>query len=225
MKRIPEPELMDTPEQAAAYAEADFEEPHSQIVSQFQRVFPNVEVSGEILDLGCGPGDIAFRFARLFPHSRVTGVDGSHEMLKLSEERAETEALTNRLTFIQGIIPGVPLPEQSYDAIVSNSLLHHLHHPEHLWSTVRAYSRPETLIFIADLMRPDNPETAREIMEKHSGNEPEVLQRDFYNSLHAAFEIEEIREQLQQADLNHLQVEPISDRHLLVWGRFDGAPF
>ncbi|MCA9430733.1 MAG: SAM-dependent methyltransferase, partial [Candidatus Omnitrophica bacterium] len=97
--------------------------------------------------------------------------------------------------------------------------------PEHLWSTVRAYSRPETLIFIADLMRPDNPETAREIMEKHSGNEPEVLQRDFYNSLHAAFEIKEIREQLQQADLNHLQVEPISDRHLLVWGRFDGAPF
>jgi hypothetical protein len=41
------------------------------------------------------------------------------------------------------------------------------------------------------------------------------LRRDFYNSLLAAFTVEEVR--LQTADLN-LTVEEISDRHLFVYG-------
>ena len=36
MKRIPEPELMLKPDQVSAYAEADFEEPHSNFINLFK---------------------------------------------------------------------------------------------------------------------------------------------------------------------------------------------
>ena len=91
MKRIPEPELMDGYEQAKAYADADFEEPHRRVIELFDNVFPGTEISGAILDLGCGPGDIAFRFAYRFPGSSVIGIDGSCAMIELANERKDKE--------------------------------------------------------------------------------------------------------------------------------------
>jgi trans-aconitate methyltransferase len=93
MHRIPEPELMDDPAQAKAYAEADFSEPHSMFVEEFRRVFPDLRVHGHFLDLGCGPADITVRFARAFPLCVVDGVDGAEAMLRLGRERIHREAL------------------------------------------------------------------------------------------------------------------------------------
>ena len=83
MRRVVEPELMNERTQARAYADADFEEAHSRIVEAFDICFPGVELEGRILDLGCGPGDITFRFAARFPESSVVGVDGSAEMITI----------------------------------------------------------------------------------------------------------------------------------------------
>ncbi len=219
MERILEPELMNDEEQARAYAEADFEASHTAIVNQFDRCFPGDTVDGPILDLGCGPGDIAFRFARKFPNSRVTGVDGAGAMLSFANQRKEREPDPGeRIRFIEGFIPGVSIPKENYAAIVSNSLLHHLHDPGVLWQTVQQYAGSGTRIFIADLKRPESEAKARAIVEEHSANEPEVLKEDFYNSLCAAFEPDEIEQQLTNADLSGLTVEVIDDHHLVIFG-------
>ena len=60
---------------------------------------------------------------------------------------------------------------------------------------------------------------AQHIVDTYAANEPEVLRRDFFASLCAAFTLDEVRDQLEVAGLGHLAVEAISDRHLLVWGR------
>ena len=155
MQRIPEPELMDDRAQAEAYAAADFSEAHERIVAAFDVCFPGVELKGDVLDLGCGPGDITFRFAARFPHCAVTGLDGSSAMIELANERKARESKSeHRVRFIEGRIPGVSLPDVRYDAIVSNSLLHHLHRPEDLWQTINKHASSGTCIFIADLFRP-----------------------------------------------------------------------
>lgn len=41
----------------------------------------------------------------------------------------------------------------------------------------------------------------------------------FFNSLLAAFRMDEIRAQLAESGLAHLRVEQVSDRHVAVWGR------
>jgi len=219
VQRVVEPELMDDQTQAEAYAAADFEEAHARIVQAFDMNFPGVELAGRILDLGCGPGDIALRLAARFPNSSVLGVDGSGAMISLANQRKANETQwRDRVTFIEGFIPGAPIPPGPYSAIVSNSLLHHLHHPDVLWQTVSQYASPGTKIFIADLFRPTSEEDARKIVDRYSQEEPEILRRDFYNSLLAAFEPEEIRQQLAAAGLAELEVKEITDRHLLIFG-------
>jgi len=219
MKRVTEPELMDDPLQAAAYAAADFAEAHSRIVDAFAEYFPGHQLTGHILDLGCGPGDISFRFAACFPECSVVGVDGSKAMIALANQRkARAGNAGDRVTFIEGLIPGVPLDTVSYTAIISNSLLHHLHEPQVLWETILRYAGAGTKIFVVDLFRPENHAAARRLVEAYAAGEPETLRRDFYNSLLAAFEPREVEAQLAAAGLAGLSVAVISDRHLVVHG-------
>lgn len=210
---------MDDPLQAAAYASADFAEAHSRIVDSFAEYFTEHELRGHILDLGCGPGDISFRFASCYPECSVVGVDGSKAMITLANQRkASAGNVGDRITFIEGLIPGVPLDTVTYTAIISNSLLHHLHKPHVLWETIRRYAGAGTKIYVVDLLRPENHAAARRLVETYAAGEPEILRRDFYNSLLAAFEPCEVEAQLAAAGLEGLSVAVISDRHLVVHG-------
>jgi ubiquinone/menaquinone biosynthesis C-methylase UbiE len=219
MERILEPELMDDFEQAEAYANADFEEPHSRVIELFDSEFPGIEIKGRILDLGCGSGDITFRFARRFPEATVIGVDGSAAMIQLADERKSREkGVADKVQFIEGFIPGAAIPDSSYDLIVSNSLLHHLHQPNVMWETILDYASPGTKIFVVDLMRPDSKKEAQRIVNQYSGDEPEILKRDFYHSLLAAFKPAEVEQQLSDVGLAELAVKVVSDRHLIIYG-------
>jgi SAM-dependent methyltransferase len=215
MDRIPEPELMNEAEQAAAYAVADFEEPHSRFIELFRETFPDVEVEGAVLDLGCGPGDITIRFVHTFSHCEVHGVDGAAAMLAHGHGRVEREGLGKRVRLIEGYLPGAVLPLAGYDTVISNSLLHHLRDPMVLWDTVNRYAKPGARVFIMDLLRPASREQALALVDEYAAGEPDVLRHDFFHSLLAAYRTDEVR----TAGLDNLVVQQISDRHLLVFGR------
>ena len=219
MQRIPEPELMDEFEQARAYAEADFSEPNERFVALFAEKFPGLR-AGSLLDLGCGPGDLTLRLARRNPGLTVHGLDGSRPMLAFGEARLRDEPdLAARVRFLPGILPGATLPLDAYDAIVSNSLLHHLHDPMVLWRAVLGYGAPGAAVLLMDLFRPGSAAAARGIVEAYAGAEPDVLKQDFHNSLCAAFTPDEVREQLAASGLQALEVSVVSDRHMIVAGR------
>jgi len=219
MQRVTEPELMNDPMQSEAYAAANFAEAHSHIVATFERCFPGEMLAGEVLDLGCGPGDICFRFAARYPDCSVTGVDGARAMILLANARKARESVTGeRVHFIEGLLPGVSIPAGPFAAIISNSLLHHLHEPRALWETVRRHASPGTKVYVVDLMRPQTLAEAQRLVDEYAAGEPDILRRDFYNSLCAAFEPHEVEAQLATAGLAGLTVEVISDRHLAVYG-------
>jgi len=222
MQRVTEPELMDDQAQAEAYAAADFAEAHSRIVDSFDSCFPGEDVAGYILDLGCGPGDICFRFAARFPACSVMGVDGSRAMIRLANERKARDSVTDdRVRFIEGLLPGAPIPEMPFAAVISNSLLHHLHEPLVLWETILRYASPGTKVYVVDLFRPGTVVEAQRLVSEYACGEPDILRRDFYNSLCAAFEPGEVEAQLATAGLAGLAVDVISDRHLAVHGVLD----
>jgi SAM-dependent methyltransferase len=218
MDRIPEPELMDDPAQALAYARADFEQPHNQFVAQFRARFPGWPGTGCVLDLGCGPGDICRRFAQAFPDVHVHGIDGAAAMLAIGREDLRAVGLDHRVQLHAGYLPGAALPRERYDAVISNSLLHHLNDPQVLWRAVLRHAAPGAPVFVMDLRRPDSREQAVELVELYATGEPEVLRADFHNSLLAAYRADEAEAQLRAAGIAWLRVEAIGDRHLIVHG-------
>jgi ubiquinone/menaquinone biosynthesis C-methylase UbiE len=221
MERIPEPDLMNDGSQALAYAEADFAEPHNYCIELLRNSLPDLSQSGLALDLGCGPGDITIRFARAFPGWNVDGIDGATAMLSYGDAAVRQAGLSDRIRLVEAYLPKGNSPHQAYDLIFSNSLLHHLTDPQILWQSIHRWAKLGTWIFIMDLMRPDTAEIANEFVNQYAANEPKILQRDFYNSLLAAYRIAEVQAQLQQTQLAHLSVKPVSDRHFIVWGRYD----
>ncbi len=222
MDRVAEPELMDDAEQALAYHQADFSAAHGERVALFRRAFPGFEPDGEVLDLGCGSGDVLLRFARAFAHARFTGVDGSQPMLDLAaREVGKDRDLAERIRLLRAVLPDDELPRESWQLVMSHSVLHHLHQPETLWRTIRRAAPRGCAVFVADLRRPAAEEDARRIVSERSGGEPEILRRDFYNSLCAAFEPGEVAEQLRSSGLSALAVETVGEIHLVVHGRID----
>lgn len=218
MNRTPEPELMLGEEQARQYAEADFAEPHDHFITLLSDRLPGLADRGVALDLGCGPGDVTLRFARALPGWSVDGVDGSPAMLAFAHAALARGAAASRVRFAHAHLPADSPPRDAYDLVYSNSLLHHLEDPNVLWSSVARHVRPGGAVFVMDLMRPPSRQAAHSLVDRHSACWPEVLRTDFFQSLLAAYRPEEVRDQLAHSALAHLQVEPVSDRHLIVWG-------
>ncbi len=220
MERVPEPELMDEPEQARAYARADFAEVNQGFAERFRNAFPDL-VSGRVLDLGCGPADIPLRLASLLPDLRVTAVDASAPMLAHGRTAAGGNPAGRRVDLVRARLPHLPFPAHRFDAVISNSLLHHLPQPEIFWRSVRACARPGGAVLVMDLLRPPSEQVAREIVREQAAGEAAVLRQDFYHSLLAAFAVDEVCAQLG-GELAHLRCERVSDRHWAAWGRVGG---
>jgi ubiquinone/menaquinone biosynthesis C-methylase UbiE len=215
MDRVLEPEIMDGEAEADAYARADFADSNQWYADHFTADYP--DHLRNIVDLGCGPADVPLRIARLAKDVHITAVDGSPAMLEFARTAVATAQLSNRILLHLGRIPGLALPERHFDAVLSKDMLHHLPDPGVLWSEARRLGRPGAAVYVMDLMRPDSPQEARQIVESVAAREHPVLKEDFYNSLCAAFTLSEVRRQLEQAALP-LTVEQATSRHMRIRG-------
>ncbi|GKS57599.1 hypothetical protein YTPLAS18_11260 [Nitrospira sp.] len=216
MARVLEAELMDDPEQAAAYARADFAEENQGFVDRFREYFPDI-VDGHLVDLGCGPADIPLRMLRALPACRMTAIDASGAMIALAREAVTAAGLDAQITLrcerMQGLALGAPA-----DALISNSLVHHVPNPLQFWHAVRRLVKPGGAVFVMDLLRPESEDAAREIVERYAAEESPILRRDFFNSLRAALTEDEVAAQLAQMNLSRLLIDVIDDRHWVVSG-------
>lgn len=222
MKRRLEPELMDGEEQALAYAEADFSEANTLFIDLLRTTWGNALQGAQAIDLGCGPADIPRRLLTAYPTARCDAVDGSAAMLRHARAAlAAWPSVAARCRLIEERIPTHSLTPASYDLILSNSLLHHLHEPQVLWQEIRRLARPRARVLVMDLMRPPSAGWVESLVATYAADAPEILKRDFRNSLYAAFEPAEVVAQLRTAGLHTLEVAVVSDRHLAVSGVLD----
>ena len=231
MQRTSEPELMEDLAQVQAYATADFSAGDAAVVEQLAALAGAAgldldTIPGALLvDLGCGPGNISLRLLDRFPAARVVGIDGSGAMLRVAEQRRGrlSPADTARLCFERHTVPSSALAEgplaRRCQAVVCNSLLHHLHQPMVLWTAVLQLAAPGGFVYLKDLRRPVDAAAAEDLLALHLPQAPAILQRDYLASLHAAFTPEEVEAQLEQAGLGGLTVAAVDDRYLEVWGR------
>lgn len=223
MDRVPEPELMTGAEQVAAYATADFAEPHQRCIELLREKLADFPSDGRAADLGCGPCDIAARFARAYPRWTVDAVDGSQRMLDAAGPLLERAGVSARIARHRLLLPAEPPDRRRYDLVFSNSLLHHLAEPSVMWSTVMTWTRRGGAIFVMDLLRPESCDAACRLVDTYAAGEPEGLRTDFYHSLLAAYRPAEVAEQLACAGLEGLRLEVISDRHWIAWGRLSAG--
>ena len=217
MERMAEPEVMDEQEQAAAYAAADWSESHGKIPGYFRDRFPQF-ARGRIIDLGCGPADVTIRFVSAFPEVTALGVDASEAMLAFGRNYVHDAGLDARISLEKRYLPDAALEASTFDAVLSNSLLHHLADPLTLWRTAVRCAKRGAPVLLVDLLRPADHNAVVRLVNEHAKDAPAVLQRDFIASLHAAYSLEEVKQQLNAAGLADFKADQVDELHFVAWG-------
>jgi ubiquinone/menaquinone biosynthesis C-methylase UbiE len=81
----------------------------------------------QILDLGCGPGSLAFRALRRYPNARVVAVDCDPVLLAMGQ--AVVEATADRIQFVRADVRQADwweAYEETFDLVLSATALHWL---------------------------------------------------------------------------------------------------
>jgi ubiquinone/menaquinone biosynthesis C-methylase UbiE len=209
MERVLEPEVMDTAEEAAEYDAMD----HGGANEAFVRRAVELGASGRVLDVGCGPGGITLLLAAELDGAHVTGVDLARHMLVLAEEKRTASPHATRLAFRHADAKGLPFDDASFDAVVSNTILHHVPEPLAFLAEVRRVLRPGGALLVRDLFRPETPERARELADLHAADATPAQRELLRASLCAALTPEELRAVADEAGLGDAELVVDSDRH------------
>ncbi|WP_417432271.1 class I SAM-dependent methyltransferase [Kiloniella sp.] len=93
----------------------------------------------DVLELGCGTGSTAIIHAPFVKHIRA--VDISQKMLEIAQDKAEKENITN-VTFDQAAIDTFTAADQSYDIIMTHSVLHLLDDKEVTIANIHQMLKP-----------------------------------------------------------------------------------
>ncbi|MHB8896103.1 MAG: class I SAM-dependent methyltransferase [Candidatus Geothermincolia bacterium] len=83
--------------------------------------------SPRVLDLGCGTGAVTLQVLERVPDATVTGVDPAPRMLEVFAKRTRDRS---RVEVLEGDAVSLPVPDGTYDYVVSNLALHHMPHED-----------------------------------------------------------------------------------------------
>lgn len=210
MQRVTEPEVMDSPQEAIEYDAMDFLEVNTAFAESAIALGPT---QGAILDAGTGTARIPILMCQQRPQWQVIGIDLAQSMLEIGQRNVEQAGLQDQIKLELVDAKQLPYPDNRFDMVVSNSIVHHLPDPLPFLLELKRVLKPNGAIFLRDLMRPDSVEILQAIVEREAGNCNAHQKQLFRDSLHAAFTLNEVNELMQQAGLEGVRVYQSSDRH------------
>jgi len=97
-------------------------------------------ISGDLLEIGCGRGEFAVWLAAAAPGVRITGVDFSGAAIRFARDRAS--AAGQPVRFVVADAQSLPLPDNSFDWIVSCECLEHVPRPRAMAAEICRVLKP-----------------------------------------------------------------------------------
>jgi ubiquinone/menaquinone biosynthesis C-methylase UbiE len=216
LPRTPEPKTLSPLKEAEEYEAMDHQGVNLQFVEDLCSAGP---VGPQVIDLGCGPASIAIELCRKLPSIDLRAIDGEVEMLEIAKREIDIAGMLDRISLDHADVCAMEHYQQGMaDTVISNSLLHHLDEPRIGLETATRLLPPGGRLFLRDLVRPGSQEEIEALVERYTGQENEIGQQLFRQSLHAALTLDEIRQIASGLGIRGLgisdeSVQMTSDRH------------
>jgi ubiquinone/menaquinone biosynthesis C-methylase UbiE len=88
-------------------------------------------VDRDVLDFGCGDGQLSLYLAKTRRVRSITGVDVNPDAIARAERTVALDAVTyaNRVQFLVGSVEGLPVPSESMDTLLAFDCLEHVMSP------------------------------------------------------------------------------------------------
>jgi SAM-dependent methyltransferase len=215
--RVPEPDLvMESVVQASSFSQAGEDDGVLAFLYFYNalQITSLLQPGDRVLDLACGPAHQLVQVARLNPDVRFVGLDASPAMLECAQSTLARAHVSN-VELMQGDMTRLMgLEDGSMDGVICTMSLHHL--PDHaaLCTTLREVRRvlkPQGRFYLVDFGRLKLLRTQRFFADDL--RQPPQFTEDYFNSLRAAFSVEELSAAVAPLD-------PDVQRHVTVLAPF-----
>jgi ubiquinone/menaquinone biosynthesis C-methylase UbiE len=210
LPRVLEPEVMDSAEEARDYDAMDHREVNERFVSDFLAFQPSCQ---RVLDLGTGTAQIPIELCRRSAAVHIVAIDAASHMIELAAQNVRRAGVTDRIRLDLCDAKRLPFPDSIFDAVVSNSIVHHIPQPASVLAEMARVVRPAGAIFVRDLARPADVATLERLVQQYAGNANEHQRRMFAESLHAALTVAEMSDLVRALGFAPGCVQMTSDRH------------
>jgi ubiquinone/menaquinone biosynthesis C-methylase UbiE len=107
-----------------------------------------------VCDVACGPGHLALSFAERA--TRIVGVDPAPNMLETFRELASARGTT--VETVHAYAESIPLPSESFDAVVSRLAPHHFANCEAAAREMARLAKPKGVVAVIDFEGHEDPE-------------------------------------------------------------------
>ena len=228
LPRTLEPEVMDTANEADDYDAMDHAAVNGAFCDDLLRLRPHPR---RVLDLGTGTARIPILLCERAPGVTVEATDLADHMLRIAAKNVARAGFGARITLrkddAKRLSSGQDEPNDAFDVVASNSVLHHIPRPEVALAAWWARVPPGALFFVRDLLRPESSAEVESLVARHAGRPPvdaTVAQRAsferqvelFRASLHAALRLDELRAIGGAIGIPDSAVTQTSDRHFTL---------
>lgn len=207
---------MDTREEAADYDAMDHSVVNERFVDDLlaaREPAESIEESWEVVDLGCGTAQLPIALCERCGAARVLAADLSIEMLEIARYNIEAAGLIEQIQLAHLDAKQSELDDDAFDAVISNSIIHHIPDPIVVLREAVRVAKPGGLLFFRDLMRPHDKGALESLVAQYAGDESEHARQMFGDSLHAALSLEEIQEMAEKLGFAADTAVATSDRH------------
>src|SRR5262245_7979990 len=222
LSRKLEPEVMDTEAEAVDYDRMDHAAVNRLFADDFLLLAPD-RLPGKavrrVLDVGTGTAQIPIEISPRRNDLRITAIDLAGHMLQMAQRNVISAGLTAQIKLEQVDAKGLPYADGDFDAVISNSIIHHIPEPRVAFREMVRVLRPGGTLFVRDLLRPPDRPTLEQLVAAYAGDANDHQRQMFGDSLHAALSLEEVRALLAGAGLPAAWAKQTSDRHWTVAGR------
>lgn len=233
LERRLEPEVMDTSEDAHDYDTMDHSTVNRVFVDDFltlardngfeTRLVDQAQPL-RLLDVGTGTALIPIELCRRHVACRVIAIDLAAEMLKLADLNIARSGLSSAIQAARIDAKQMPYTAGSFEAIISNSIVHHIPQPSDVFAEMVRVLRCGGLLFVRDLLRPNSLAELDHLVATYAGKENAHSQQLFRDSLHAALSLREVQDLAVAHGIPAGAVSQTSDRHwTLAWRNQPGT--
>jgi ubiquinone/menaquinone biosynthesis C-methylase UbiE len=139
--------------------------------------FADPRAGESVLDVGCGTGALAIAATELVgADGSVSGVDASPEMIQRARMKAAKAGVS--IDFREGSADALPFADESFDAVLSTVMLHHL--PTSIRTVavaeMRRVTRPNGRVLLIDFAGGRDGKGPLLHFHRHGHVEPRVLE-------------------------------------------------
>ena len=171
------------------------------IFSKYEIVSGSKNISGSVLDVGCGYGDLIRYLHHTKPELDLVGIDASKTLLDVAKRLFKSQ----NIRFFLEHADKMHFKDNTFDIVVCKDTFHHFSNPVKILKEMHRVAKKDSMIYITDLKRDSDKKIILSVINDISKDN--LTHAAYYiNSIKASYTIIEMKRLFKTAGIKNYEI-------------------